>query len=313
MRYYTVTVRAERGADKQVRSRARMIPRACPIRAPVYRPGSALRCTSWPQSAHQKFVLLSKDLPASFQPYRSAAQFAAADAPPPLAPPVHSVPRAISVPRQPSTASKLHAPTSAHQQRLHAPVHVSLATITRLAGENRERKAEAELDPFARVFSREEPTRLLASRREDVRARIAKVKADEASWLREKMRERGHTPPKRNNSTLAEQLESFDPGELPAPVPPLLNFARHDADWQSPGGVPMSAAEVAFERQKRAVLMKLFAKHEYKMREVQKSKVNKQYVPPHVPSREVDRLQMEKDGASVMRKLILRPRSHTFE
>jgi hypothetical protein len=69
----------------------------------------------------------------------------------------------------------------------------------------------------------------------------------------------------------------------------------------------------SFEFQKQAATLRLFKEHEYRMCELQRYRAPRRYVPPPVKGREVDRLQIEKDSARLMRKLILRPRSHTYE
>jgi len=197
------------------------------------------------------------------------------------------------------------------------PAHVSLATIQQLAEQQRARALERmSHDPFARAFSREEPTRVLASRREHVRSRLAKDKADEAAWLREKQRRRGgptvHAPGERSRAELLEA--SYDPSRLPAPIPALLDFAKLDGGADAPPGSPAGPHTVSsLERQRRAAMLKLFTEHEYKMRAVQSVRAPKRYVPPPVRGLEADRLQLEKDSTRLMRKLILRPRSHTFE
>ncbi|KAJ1630466.1 hypothetical protein T492DRAFT_1003270, partial [Pavlovales sp. CCMP2436] len=236
---------------------------------------------------HQQFTLLSKDLPASFRPYYSAAQLAAADAPRPLVPPAHGLSRALTAPRLSSSTSKLLEPTAAHSGRQQLPQRVSMATVHKLIEELRQHEAERRsLDPFARAFSADEPTRVLASRRDEVRSYLDR-------WP-----EQRRTP-----------VDSDTAGELPA-----LVLSLSLSGFAQPGDA--GAAGPAFERRKRAAMKKLWREHEYAMRGTLLKDVKQpRLVAPPPPTNgrvPVDRLQLERDASRLMRKLIMRPRSHTF-
>jgi hypothetical protein len=242
----------------------------------------------------------SKDMPASFRPYTSAAQFAAADAPPPLYAPSDAIPRAASSPRLGSSPSTLLETTAAHQQRAHRPVHISLEETKGIVDEARRRRVVRQVgDPFVKAFSSAEPTRLLASRRDDVRVQMAKERALERLIS-------GHRPsarPASSGHVLAERLVSFysaDGTGLPA-VPSFRRLAA--AADEAPSA----------ELQKGAAMVKLFREHDLNMRTLEGKKPQRMYIPPHKPALLLDRLQIERDSSRLMRKLVLRPRSHTFE
>jgi hypothetical protein len=67
------------------------------------------------------------------------------------------------------------------------------------------------------------------------------------------------------------------------------------------------------ELQKGAAMVKLFREHDLNMRTLEGKKPQRMYIPPHKPALLLDRLQIERDSSRLMRKLVLRPRSHTFE
>lgn len=247
-------------------------------------------------------MLLSKDLPASFLPYRSAAQFAAADALPRLAATAQSPPRATSAPRRAASISTFSALTEAQRQR----VRTSHAKTSRLAKEHRSRGLDQPaVDPFASAFSQREPTRILASRREDISKALANERADAAAVasLHHSVHARRASPTRTNGPLISEHLAAFDLGRLPEPVPPLLRFA------QPPAGEQLSADEL----RRRGVMLKLFGVHEYKMRALQNVKEPRQYVGARGLGRGLDPLQIERDNTRLMRKVVLRQRADTFE
>jgi len=243
--------------------------------------------------------MLSKDMPASFRPYSSAAQFAAADAPPPLHGHADALlPRAASAPRLSRSASTLLEPTAAHQHRQHRPVHVSLEETKGIVDEARRRRVLRQVgDPFVVAFHPAEPTRLLASKRADVAERMSRERAHERLLV-------GHRAAARASPghMLAERLvacyTAADPHAASAPT------LRRAASTNEPPSA---------ELQKRAAMVKLFSEHDANMRAREAKKELRMYIPPHRPGLPLDRLQIERDSSRLMRKLVLRPRSHTFE
>lgn len=312
MRFYDLTVRSQTGTDKQVRALARPFARRVP-RATLTLTRERVRARA--RLARPQFVMLSRDMPASFRPYHSAAQLAAAEVPVQItaadraaaAAAMSGVTRALV---RTSTDSSLHHPTAVARVRARQPVRVSLETINRLAEEHRQQQLlRHSTDPFGPAFSREQPTRVLASRREDVRRRMAK----DAREAREHERAAGlkARPPPPPRPPLAAVLERAASPEaraaLASPVPSLLDFKP------LPEGA--SEEEAALERRKQAAMLRLFGEHEYRMREAQAASRApfRAYLPPAAAGREQERVQLEKDSARLMRKLVLRPRSHTYE
>jgi len=253
-----------------------------------------------------QFVLASKDMPASFKPWHSAAQLAAADVPPPIGdqaflPPA---PRNRRLGASASESTLLRSTEAAKRREL-ARVRVSLQTMNDLAAEHRRQEEQrANEDPFTPAFSREEPTRLLVSKREAVRERIIRERAEQREVDKLMASESGNTfRPQVGRRPLGEQLMDLSEVNLPEPLPPLLR----EAAQPDPN---LSFAE----RQRRAALIKIFGEHEYRMRStMDQVKPPKRYVPPIKMSDELNKLNIERDSQRLMRKLLARPRSHGFE
>jgi len=258
-----------------------------------------------------QFVLMSRDMPSSFRPLHSAAQLAAADPPPVEDFWARLPPRPADRQRgfaRAASESTLFQTTSAHKKRELQRVRVSLQTMHDLAEEQKRRERERmSTDPFAKAFANNEPTRVLISQREEVRTYLQRERAEAREVERQLAGRLGRTQsPLKGTQTLGEQLLDVERVNLPSPVPALLNVPLVQSD-------EARAKLQRSEQMKQAALLKLFGEHEYKMRAANKMHMPRRYVAPAKGDHDQDRLSVERDSQRLMRKLLLKPRSHTFE